>query len=290
VISGSCPATTGGGADGGGSNIAGCTGAAIRPLVDNGLLEIVEVERDRLPGYIPLPDDDFKLTPEQSAAVTAGTHAIASAGSKPLLVHGVTASGKTEVYMRLIERVLERDGSAIMLLPEISLTTQAIDIFKTRFGEDVAVLHSALGIGERFDEWRRLKRGRARIALGPRSAALAPMRDLALVVVDEEQDASYKQMIEPRYNARDLALWRAEQVGAAAILGSATPSVESFYRAQTGEYDLVTLSRRVEDRPLPDISIVDMREELAPGQKSIFSARLREGTGTLAPAATTLRA
>jgi len=256
--------------------LARCTDAAIRPLVDAGLIHLDDVPRDRLPGFIRLAEEDLELSDEQVAAVNEGARAMSSSRGDVLLMHGVTASGKTEVYLRLIERALEKGGTAIVLLPEIALTTQAIDIFKTRFGEDVGVLHSALGAGERFDEWRRLRDGRARIALGPRSAALAPVRDLALVVVDEEQDTSYKQVNEPRYNARDLAIWRAGKEGAAVVLGSATPSLESFFRASIGEYRLATLSRRIENRPLPAVAVVDMREELATGERSVFSRRLRE--------------
>lgn len=256
--------------------LAGCSDAAIKPLVANGLLRVEDVPRDRLPGYIPLPERDFGLSSDQTAAVAAGLRAMSAAKPRVLLIHGVTASGKTEVYMQLIERAVVGGRGAVMLLPEIALTAQAVDVFKTRFGEDVAVLHSGLSVGERYDEWLRLRSGRAKIALGPRSAVLAPVRDLALIVVDEEQDTSYKQMHEPRYHARDLAVWRAHKEGAAAVLGSATPSVESFYRAQEGVYDLAILSKRIEDRPLPDVVVADMREERSSAGRSIFSSVLRE--------------
>lgn len=256
--------------------LAGCTDSAIKPLLQAGVLKIVEQPCDRLPGYIQLEENQWILTQEQTLALTTSLNYLNANKHHTILIHGVTASGKTEVYMRLIERVLDMGRSAIFLVPEISLTAQAMDIFKTRFGDDVAVLHSALGVGERFDEWRRLHQGRAKVALGPRSVVLAPVSNLALIVVDEEHDTSYKQLVDPRYHARELAIQRAKDSNAIVVLGSATPSLETYYRAQQGEYSLVTLSKRIENRPLPSVRIVDMRQAIAANPGSIFSGALRD--------------
>jgi replication restart DNA helicase PriA len=176
--------------------------------------------------------------------------------------------------MRAIEAVLARGRSAIVLVPEIALTPQLAGTFHERFGSRVALLHSRLSAGERYDEWRRVERGEARVVVGARSAVFAPARNLGLVVVDEEHENSYKQEESPRYHAREVACERARVAGCVCVLGSATPSVESFYRARTGEYDYIALTTRVEMRPLPSVEVVDMREELARGNRSIFSRAL----------------
>lgn len=254
---------------------------AVRALIRKGIVASRRVEVLRSPfsedswpsarqgGRAPL-----RLTPDQDKAVSAIREALDSPRPKPILLHGVTASGKTEVYMRAIEAVLARARSAIVLVPEIALTPQLAGTFHERFGRAVALLHSRLSVGERYDEWRRAERGDARIVLGARSAVFAPVQSLGLVVVDEEHENSYKQEESPRYHAREVACERARAAGCPCVLGSATPSVESFYRARMGEYDYVPLTKRVEMRPLPAVEVVDMREELTKGNRSIFSRAL----------------
>ncbi|RRR78546.1 MAG: primosomal protein N', partial [Candidatus Viridilinea halotolerans] len=208
------------------------------------------------------------------------------------LLHGVTGSGKTEVYLRVIARALRLGRQALVLVPEIALTAQLVRRFAARFPGQLAVLHSGLALGERYDEWRRLRSGAARVAIGSRSAVFAPLPELGLIVVDEEHELSYKHDSSPRYQARDVALQLAALTGSVTILGSATPSVESFYQAQQGHYQLLTLAERVgggsgadglprsQPLPLPRVRIVDMRHELQEGNRSIFSTLLQQALRT----------
>ncbi len=193
---------------------------------------------------------------------------------KPTLLFGVTGSGKTEVYLHCIEEVLRQGKSAIMLVPEISLTPQVMRIFRTRFGDEVALLHSGLSDGERFDEWRRLITGAAHVAVGARSAIFAPLSDIGLIIIDEEHDSSYISESNPRYITRDVALFRSQYNGAKVVMGSATPSVESYYRAQAGEYTLVCMPERINKRALPEMEIVNMCNETLYGNSGMFSAKL----------------
>ncbi|MCG0274674.1 MAG: primosomal protein N' [Thermosediminibacteraceae bacterium] len=193
---------------------------------------------------------------------------------KPVLLFGITGSGKTEVYIKAIERVLAQGKKALVLVPEISLTPQMTERFHERFPGKVAVLHSRLSGGERFLEWYRIYQGDADITIGARSAVFAPIKDLGLIVIDEEHESSYKQMEFPFYDARQVARFRAEAQGATIIFGSATPSVESFYKAIKGEFIFLKLTRRVSGKPLPPVEVVDMREELKCGNKHIFSRKL----------------
>ncbi len=256
--------------------LADCSSSVIKSLEKSGFLRIVDQPTERLPGYIPVCINEWTLTKEQSEAISTCETYLSEGIHKTVLLHGVTASGKTEVYLRLIEKTLDKGKNAILLVPEISLTAQLMDIFKTRFGDDVAVLHSALGLGERFDEWNRLHRGQAKVALGPRSAVLAPVDNLGLIVVDEEHDSSYKQLVDPRYHAKDLAIHRAKESDSLVILGSATPSLESYYLALRGDYSLIEMNTRIEERPLPDFHIVDMRDTFCKSPGSIFSNILRD--------------
>jgi primosomal protein N' (replication factor Y) len=210
-------------------------------------------DAERLAGPAPT------LTPEQVEAASRVTAALESRRPQTFLLFGVTASGKTEVFLRAAERALALGRQAIILMPEISLTAQAIGIFRGRFGDRVAVLHSALSPGERFDEWRRIHSGEAQVVIGARSALFAPCPNLGLIVLDEEHDPSYKQDSPPRYHARDAAIERARLENAVVLLAGATPSVESFHRAQQGEYKLLRLPGRIGDRPQPEIGIVDLR-------------------------------
>lgn len=250
---------------------AGVGASTIRGLADKGWAEIQEqtVRRNPISGEDYLPDSAPALTEAQGRALELICSA--EAGSKPVLLYGVTGSGKTEVYLQAIAGCVEKGLGSIVLVPEISLTPQMVERFVSRFGERVAVLHSRLSAGERYDEWCRVAGGEALVAVGARSAVFAPFRKLGLVILDEEHEASYKQEETPRYHARDVALWRACRHGAALVLGSATPALESYYKAETGKYLLCPLPERIEKRPLPPVEVVDMRQELKDGHKSIFS-------------------
>ncbi len=201
------------------------------------------------------------LTPEQAVAVDTLTGALEAGGYAPFLLHGVTGSGKTEVYLRLVERALELGKGSLILVPEIALTPQLVGRFRSRFGERVALLHSALKDRERLRHWQELRRGEVQVAVGVRSAIWAPVPNLGVVVVDEEHDPSFKQEEKLRYQARDLAVVRARQAGAVVVLGSATPSLESWENARKGRYRLVTMAHRVDDRPMPTLGLVDLRLE-----------------------------
>ncbi len=253
---------------------AGASSATLRALAGKGLVALYMEDTYREPDFtypeeLPL---DLQLTAEQRQALTSITESNTS--TSPFLLQGVTGSGKTEVYLRAIEQVLERGQTAIALVPEIALTPQTVSRFRTRFGERVAVLHSGLGLGERYDQWRRIQDGSYSVVVGARSAVWAPVDNLGLIVIDEEHEPSYKQDRTPRYHARDVAIKRAELSGAGVILGSATPSVESRYRADKKDYHLVRLTKRIEDRPMPAVEIVDMKSAERVGESGFFSTRL----------------
>ncbi len=192
------------------------------------------------------------------------------------LLYGITGSGKTSVYIKLIQKCLETGKSAMLLVPEIALTPQLLGLLAAYFGDTVAVLHSSLGAGERYDQWKRLRSGEAKVAVGTRSAVFAPCEDLGLIILDEEQEHSYKSENSPRYSAKEVAIWRGAREKALVLLGSATPSVESMYRAKSGLYRLYRLRERYNGRGLPDVDIVDMREELKMGNDLSLSDPLRE--------------
>lgn len=216
-----------------------------------------------------------RLTGEQQKAVDEICKAIDEGIQENFLIHGVTASGKTQVYMEAIERTVANGRTAIMLVPEISLTKQVIEVFAGRFGkEKIAVLHSKLTARERYDEWERIRSGKARIVVGARLGVFAPLKDIGLVVMDEEHEASYKADMTPKYDTVDIALKRLGHYRGVLILGSATPSVVSYYRARQGIYRLINLRERYNRTPLPKVEIVDMREELKEGNTTVFSRRL----------------
>lgn len=256
--------------------------ATARKLEQDGFVAIVEhaERRDPLAGRRILPTQPLALTAEQAAAkaliLAAMEEACAGAGpAKPVLLHGVTASGKTEVFLQCIAEALARGRGAIVLVPEIALTPQTIQRFASRFGTAVAVLHSQLGDGERHDEWHRIHAGEARVVVGPRSAVFAPVENLGVIIVDEEHEPSYKQDETPRYHARDIAVMRGLLEPCAVVLGSATPSLESWRNAQAGKYRLATMTRRAVDMAMPRTEIVDMRAEVAAhGTLPVFSERL----------------
>jgi len=255
----------------------GLTSSPIASLCKKGLLEEVDLVFRRNPSFARIEQVRVSLSEDQTRAVEEIRGCIESGSYRGHLLFGVTASGKTEVYLRCIERAMELGKTSLVLLPEIALTTQVMNIFKSRLGDAVAVLHSALSAGERCDEWARISEGEARVVLGARSAVFAPLENLGIVVVDEEHDGSYKQDISPRYNGRDVAVRRAEESGAALVLGSATPSVESFQLARDGVYKLLAMPSRIENRPMPTVYIADLREEYALGKATIFSRKLEEG-------------
>ena len=269
--------------------------STVQALVKEGLLRARWTPRRRVPWgeAVAEPGRPLAPTPEQEEAVREIADAAKAGRPTPFLLYGVTASGKTEVFLRVIESVLAQSRQAIVLTPEISLTVQALGIYRARFGDRVAILHSALSIGERWDEWQRIRTGEAAVVIGARSAVFAPTPALGLIVVDEEHETSYKQEQAPRYHAREVALKRGELSGCPVVLASATPALESFYQAEAGAYRLLQLPRRVEDRPLPRVSIVDMRSrkdssapprqpsnssqaETGPQRSAIFSAALQQ--------------
>ena len=248
----------------------GSSTSPARALVDKGLVEKTDL-RVRRRAFDAPETVSQPLTPTEDQE-----RALEIIRSSPVtLLYGVTGSGKTEVYLQSIARELEQGKGCIALVPEISLTTHLMGAYISRFGDEVAILHSRLSVGERHDEWRRIESGEARVVLGPRSAVFAPVRNLGLIVVDEEHEPSYKQDNSPRYNARTTAEERARNEGAGIILGSATPSVESFRRAQSGEIALARLDKRIDDRPMPTVELVDLREEFEQGRRSFFSDQLK---------------
>ncbi len=243
--------------------------AALRNLIARGIVLTEEEESLRTP-YGELETEKKKnitLTDSQSKVVEQ----IKSGGYQPYLLHGVTGSGKTEVYMHTISEVLKEGKTAIMLVPEISLTPQVLRVFRSRFGDEVALLHSGLSVGERFDEWRRLLSGKAKVAIGARSAVFAPLKSVGLIIIDEEHDGSYISETNPRYSTHEVALYRAKYNDCALVLGSATPSIDSYHKAKTGEYKLLELPERVNKRALPTIEVVNMCHEVYNGNNSMFS-------------------
>jgi primosomal protein N' (replication factor Y) (superfamily II helicase) len=252
----------------------------IKQLVNQGwlVLQMLNAERDPSEGEEYVSTAPLRLNSGQLSILGMLNEAIDHGKGKPILLHGITGSGKTEIYLQAIQHCLDLGRGALVLVPEISLTPQTVERFKSRFPRQlIAVLHSHLSAGERHDEWHRLRRGAARVAIGARSAVFAPVKDLALIVVDEEHENSYKQEETPRYQARDLAVVRGQIEECAVLLGSATPSLESYHNARTGKYELARLTTRVDDRQLPLIRIIDLRQEFAKSKHpSILSRRLTQ--------------
>lgn len=262
--------------------ISGIRLATLKSLQKRALVELFEKEvpRDYYKHSEIEPPPKITLNDEQRLAYEKIAAAVSRREYTTFLLRGVTGSGKTQVYIEAIYKVLEQGGDAIVLVPEISLTPQTVQRFRSHFKDLVAVLHSAMSPEERYDSWRKLKSGEARVAIGPRSAIFAPVRNLELIVVDEEQEDSYKQSDpDPRYHGRDVAVVRASLNNAVVILGSATPSAESYYNAQIGKYQLLELKRRVEDIPLPKVEILELqKEQRLSGKKEmpVFSRRLAQ--------------
>ncbi len=245
---------------------------AARSLARRGLLDL-RLESPAIRAGHPRPA--YVLNPDQQQALDQIRAAVETGGFRSFLLQGVTGSGKTEVYLRAIETALARGRGALLLVPEIALTPAVSGQFHQRFGDRVAILHSAFGDRERAGQWRRIRSGEAGVVVGTRSGVFAPVRNLGLIIVDEEHDHSYKQEETPRYNGRDVAVVRAQQAGACVVLGSATPSLESRYNAERGRYQLIELPERIEKRPLAEVELIDMRREfLETRQQSTFSRRL----------------
>ena len=240
-----------------------CAPDTLKRLAEAGFLTIEsrESRRNPLANRRLIPTSPLPLTDEQAQSLATILEECAATAPRPVLLHGVTGSGKTEVYLQAIAKMLEQGRGAIVLVPEISLTPQTVQRFASRFGDRIAVLHSALSDGERHDEWHRIRRGEARVVVGPRSAVFAPVENLGLIVVDEEHDSSYKQDDTPRYNARDVAVMRGHFEKCGVVLGSATPSFESWVNVGRGKYRKAVIAHRVDDHPMPLVRIVDMRIE-----------------------------
>ncbi|MGI6707024.1 MAG: primosomal protein N' [Clostridia bacterium] len=250
--------------------------SSLKQLEKRGWIEIIETERLREPYSVLVPEmqNDYVLTKAQTTALKSITDSMENQNREFFLLHGVTGSGKTEIYIQSIRYALSKGKSAILLVPEISLTPQMVKRFRERFGDLVAVLHSRLSVGERYDEWRRLRSNKAKVVIGARSAVFAPLSNLGLIIIDEEHEQSYRSEHTPQYDACEIARFRCLEENATLVLGSATPSLERYYHSQRSEYTLLELPERIHGRPMPKVEIVDMREELAKGNRSIFSGLL----------------
>jgi primosomal protein N' (replication factor Y) len=269
----------GGRADVEGLHSLGVPRSTLSTLVKRGLVEIIEEPAEFHVSRVkarPSPFG-FEFNPAQKQALQRIQEGMKARKFGGILLHGVTGSGKTAVYLAAMRTVLEQGRSAILLVPEIGLTpTVAADLHQV-FGDEVAILHSALSNQERAEQWHRIKRAEARMVVGTRSAVFAPVTDLALIIVDEEQDSSYKQEETPRYHARDVAVMRAKMADAVVVLGSATPSLESYYNAKKNKYALIELPDRVERRPLPEVELIDMKQEFQEtGQEQVISRKLAQ--------------
>ncbi|MET2171660.1 primosomal protein N' [Enterococcus faecalis] len=257
----------------------GFSTALLNEAAKNGWLTFIEKEayRDPFANQTFEKTTALSLNAEQQVAVETILQSVQEQQSQTYLLEGITGSGKTEVYLQVIAEVLNQGKTAIMLVPEISLTPQMVQRFKSRFGEHVAVMHSGLSQGEKYDEWRKIERGEAEVVVGARSAIFAPIENIGVIIIDEEHEASYKQEETPRYHARDLAIWRSEYHHCPVVLGSATPSLESRARAQKNVYQRLRLTQRANKAAtLPTIDVVDMRQEVENGNVSSFSMSLQE--------------
>lgn len=239
--------------------------SSVSTLINKGILKEELIENYRLKDGDLIEYQRYKLNEDQENAVNT----VLNTDDLVYLLHGVTGSGKTEVYMELIERMINNDKTAIVLVPEISLTPQMVQRFKSRFSDDIAILHSRLSEGEKYDEYRKISKGLVKIVIGARSAVFAPLKNIGIIIIDEEHTTTYKQESNPKYNAIDIAIERAKNNNAKVILGSATPSLESYSRAVVNKYHLIELNKRANNKPMPEVTIVDMNEEKKKG--SYFS-------------------
>ena len=253
--------------------------AIVKTLEKNGYVEIIEkkIERNPLANKKIEKTENLKLTDEQQSAYNKVALNITTNSYEQFLLYGVTGSGKTEVYLQLIGKALEQDKTAIVLVPEISLTPQMIDRFIARFNKDeIAVLHSKLSIGERYDEWNKIKEGKAKIIIGARSAIFAPTENIGIIIIDEEHDSSYKSEAIPKYDAKEIAKKIAKENNCPLVLGSATPDLVTYYKAQQGKITLLELTKRANNSKLPEVEIVDLKMELANGNRSMLSVKLHD--------------
>jgi primosomal protein N' (replication factor Y) (superfamily II helicase) len=252
--------------------------STVKALVEKGFLaeQDMEVYRDPYENRTFSRTEPLPLTEDQQRAIVPILDTIEKKLHEVFLLYGVTGSGKTEIYLQTIQDVIEKGREAIVLVPEIALTPQMVNRFKGRFGNLVAVMHSGLSAGEKYDEWRKIQRKEVKVVVGARSAIFAPFENLGIIIIDEEHETSYKQEEMPRYHARDVAIKRAQKNHCPVVLGSATPALESFARAQKGVYTLLSLPNRMNKRALPAVEIIDMREELRDGNRSMFSRKLFE--------------
>ena len=256
----------------------GATTSVVKKMTEQGIISIEyeELLRNSLDTEKLRLEEELPLTPEQETAVREILREWEKETPRPVLIEGVTGSGKTQVYMKLIETVLDQGQQAIILIPEIALTYQTVRRFYARFGEKVSVINSRQSQGERYDQFKRARRGEVQVMVGPRSALFTPFANLGLIVIDEEHESSYKSENSPRYHARETAVERARLEHARVVLGSATPSLEVYHKAMEGTYGLVKLQSRYQDRPMPLVSVVDLREELKAGNRSVLSRKLKE--------------
>lgn len=254
------------------------TSASLKPLVNQGIVREYrkEIFRDPYGNREFERTQPFPLTEEQQTSIQPILKSIEEKEHEVFLLHGVTGSGKTEVYLQSIQEVIDKGEEAIMLVPEIALTPQMVERFKGRFGSKVAVLHSALSAGEKYDEWRKIQRQEVQVVVGARSAIFAPFTKIGLIIIDEEHETSYKQEDRTRYHARDVAIERGGNHKCPVVLGSATPALESYARAVKGNYHLLTMTKRMNNSAMPDVELVDMRDELHKGNRSMFSIPLKE--------------
>ena len=255
----------------------GVSTAVIHALEEQGIVKTISKRDYRNPvAHLKKSGNVTVLNAAQQNVVDTVWEQMKNQQPKTYLLHGVTGSGKTEVYMELIARTVAQGKQAIVLIPEIALTYQTVMRFYNRFGERVSILNSRLSLGERFDQYQRAKNGEIDVMIGPRSALFTPFSNLGIMIIDEEHETSYKSETVPRYHAREVAAKRAELCGATLVLGSATPSLESYYKAKKGEYTLLELTERVQNRPLPVCHVIDLRDELKQGNRSILSVKLQE--------------
>ncbi len=251
-------------------------GSPLLNLIKQGLVKEVAKEYYRLDENFSKKESNIELTKNQQNAIN---EIINNKQDSIFLIHGVTGSGKTEIYMNIIKEALNENKTALILVPEISLTTQLINQFKNRFGKKIAVLHSALSDGEKYDEWRKIVRKEVSIVIGARSAIFAPIINIGIIVIDEEQEGTYKQENNPRYHTLDIAIFRAKKHNAKIILGSATPSLETYARARKGIYKLLELKERINQKPMPEVTIIDMKESIKKGNtlfSDILIAKIKE--------------
>jgi len=258
-------------------HFAGISYSVINTLYKNGLIDIRDVEIERNPFEENIEKSEpLKPTDEQQFILDKLISCSREDSFREILLHGITGSGKTEVYMQFIECAISKGKTAIVLVPEISLTPQVIKRFRSRFGESIAVLHSRLSLGERYDQWRLIKSGKIKVVVGVRSAVFAPLENLGAIIIDEEHEPTYKSETTPKYDARDVARARCMENRAILVLGSATPSLETYTLAQAGKIELLKMTKRPNDYDLPDVEIIDMRQELGSGNRSIFSRKLED--------------